>query len=124
MLGLAGTAIGLSHLMGLVLLLYSLEKVSGVVSRTLKRVAPRAMAKRRGGRGGDVETSPSPSPELMASPSKAGGHAHGSARSKGWVRGCACPVSLALSGGGRVGALWAKKGGDKGKRMAFFFPFI
>jgi hypothetical protein len=90
-LALAGTAIGLSHLLGLLLLLYSLEKVSGVVSRTLKRLTGGKLGRgRRTARDAEAPGA-SPSPELAASPSKSG---HGTGlRAKGWVRGCACPVS-------------------------------
>ena len=94
-LALAGTAIGLSHLLGLLLLLYSLEKVSGVVSRTLKRVTGGKLG-RANARDAEAPGA-SPSPELASSPSKTG---HGSGlRAKGWVRGCACPVRGMCEGG-------------------------
>ena len=107
-LALAGTAIGLSHLLGLLLLLYSLEKVSGVVSRTLKRVTGGKLG-RANARDAEAPGA-SPSPELASSPSKTG---HGSGlRAKGWVRGCACPVRGMCEGGlGSEGA-----GGGGGRR--------
>ena len=80
-----------AHLLGLALLLYSLEKVSGVVSKTWKRVAGRI---RVGGRTDDadqLDRKPSadgaasrPTVELEASASKA--------RTATWRRGCSCEV--------------------------------
>ena len=109
-LALAGTAIGLSHLLGLLLLLYSLEKVSGVVSRTMKRLTGKS--RRAAADLAEVGASPSPggaghaSPDLAASPSKSN---HGSGlRAKGWVRGCACPVSNR----------GAERGGEESERRA------
>ena len=107
-LALAGTAIGLSHLLGLLLLLYSLEKVSGVVSRTLKRVTGGKLG-RANARDAEAPGA-SPSPELASSPSKTG---HGSGlRAKGWVRGCACPVRGMCEGG--LGSEGAGGGGGAG----------
>ena len=89
LLAVALPAIILAHLLGLVLLLYSLEKVSGVVSRTWKRVRgiPLDVEQRGGTHDGGA---------LAASPMKA---AVAGVKSKGWVRGCACTVSS----GGREG---------------------
>lgn len=83
LLAVALPAIILAHLLGLVLLLYSLEKVSGVVSRTWKRVRgiPLDIEQRGGTHDGGA---------LAASPMKA---AVAGVKSKGWVRGCACTVS-------------------------------
>lgn len=85
LLAVALPAIILAHLLGFVLLLYSLEKVSGVVSRTWKRVRgiPLDVEQRGGTHTGDGNA-------LAASPMKA---ALAGVKSKGWVRGCACTVS-------------------------------
>lgn len=79
-----------AHLLGLALLLYSLEKVSGVVSKTWKRVAGRI---RVGAKTDDADqldrkasdgAASRPTIELEASASKA--------RTASWRRGCSCEV--------------------------------
>ena len=80
-----------AHLLGLALLLYSLEKVSGVVSKTWNRLAGRI---KNGGRTDDADqldrkasadgAASGPTIELEASASKA--------RTASWKRGCSCEV--------------------------------
>jgi hypothetical protein len=80
LLWLAIPVLVLAHLLGLALLLYSLEKVSGSVSRTWRRLLRRPA---------DVENGAPAEAALQASPMKA---ALAGVKSKGWVRGCACTV--------------------------------
>lgn len=98
LLAVALPAIILAHLLGFVLLLYSLEKVSGVVSRTWKRVRgiPLDVEQRGGTHTGDGNA-------LAASPMKA---ALAGVKSKGWVRGCACTVSFVFGVEGRGECVW------------------
>lgn len=94
-------AIVLAHVIGLALLLYSLEKVSGIVSRTTRKLS----WKKKGG-----AASPSSSSAAAAASAEAGrvNHSvrslqpsptksiHNTVKSKGWVRGCACTVSKVI----------------------------
>jgi hypothetical protein len=85
-------AIVLAHVIGFALLLYSLEKVSGIVSRTTRKLSwkkkgatPNASsAEAEAGRVNHSVRS------LQPSPSKS---IHNTVKTKGWVRGCACTVS-------------------------------
>ena len=95
-------AIVLAHVIGLALLLYSLEKVSGIVSRTTRKLSWKNK------KGGGGATSPSSSSaaasaeagrvnhsvrSLQPSPTKP---IHNTVKTKGWVRGCVCTVSLVI----------------------------
>lgn len=89
-------AIVVAHVIGLALLLYSLEKVSGIVSRTTRKLswkkkkanspssAAAAAASAEAGRVNHSVRSLQPSPTKSI---------HNTVKSKGWVRGCACTVS-------------------------------
>lgn len=89
-------AIVLAHVIGLALLLYSLEKVSGIVSRTTRKLS----WKKKGAASPSSSSSAAASAEagrvnhsvrsLQPSPTKS---IHNTVKSKGWVRGCACTVS-------------------------------
>jgi hypothetical protein len=80
-----------AHLLGLSLLLYSLEKVSGVVSKTWNRISGRI---RNGGRTDDADQldrkSSAEGPERNpAVELEVAGH---KARTAAWRRGCNCEV--------------------------------
>jgi hypothetical protein len=89
-------AIVLAHAIGLALLLYSLEKVSGIVSRTTRRLS----WKKKGATSPSASSAPESAEagrannhsvrSLQPSPTKS---IHNTVKSKGWIRGCACTVS-------------------------------
>lgn len=85
-------AIVLAHVIGFALLLYSLEKVSGIVSRTTRRLSWKKKAAAPNSSSVEAEAGRvnHSMRSLQPSPSKS---IHNTVKSKGWVRGCACTVS-------------------------------
>ena len=81
-------AVVFAHVLGGVLLLYSLEKVSGVVSKSWKRVFGRSHVKPDESLKRNSETTPTggPTEELEAA-------AHKARNLNAWRRGCTCEVS-------------------------------
>jgi hypothetical protein len=93
-------AIVLAHVIGLALLLYSLEKVSGIVSRTTRRLSWKKKGSTASSASAAADSSAAEAGRaaanhsvrsLQPSPSKS---IHNTVKTKGWVRGCACTVSL------------------------------